>query len=55
MSLRRDLCASQQEYDADSSACEATAGQAASTLTGWGTARSRVYSQCMRGKGWEAH
>jgi hypothetical protein len=42
----------QTEFYADSSSCEATAGQAAGPYDTYGIIRKRVYRECMQGKGW---
>jgi hypothetical protein len=41
-----------QGFYADSAACEATAGQAATANDPFGIVRRRVYNHCMLGKGW---
>lgn len=40
------------EFSADSSSCEAMAGQAAGPRDAWDITRKRVYGRCMEGKGW---
>jgi hypothetical protein len=42
----------QTQFYADSSSCEARAGQAAGPHDAYGIIRQRVYKQCMMGEGW---
>jgi hypothetical protein len=42
----------EMDFYADSSGCEAQAGQAAGPYDQYGIIRQRVYGNCTRGKGW---